>query len=143
MLNTFCPTRTGVPHLGPKIVTSMGACEAERVIDRPTAEDIRSAVAAAENRVAASSESDSKYITKILTNLNAIAKREVEKGPEQRRLALELLDHLVGPGPDLTTQLRMLDERIKSGEVAANPELGQILMVDVERRLAIAKPEYL
>jgi hypothetical protein len=124
------------------------------VIDRPEPDQLLWAVAAAldDESVAATSDggSQARYLARVMANLCRILAREYELGPPARAQTKQDLEQLLdgaGPLPELIARLDHALRVDTAPPGAASHGLDParvypVLVADVNRRLAIARPDY-
>jgi hypothetical protein len=116
------------------------------VIDRPAGPELLRAMARAlASDVVPDTSGQAQYSARIVANLCLVLAREAELDPPQPEQALSELQRLLPERPagvDLSEALIALDTIIQSDPFESGSAIYQALLVDVERRLDVARPEY-
>ncbi len=115
------------------------------MIDRPAGPDLLRAMARAlTSDVVPDTSGQAQYTARIVANLCLVLAREAELDPPQSEQALAELQRLlpeVAAG-DLRGAMLGLDTIIQSEPFESGTAIYRALLVDVQRRLDIARPEY-
>lgn len=114
------------------------------MIDLPRGGDLLRAMAEAlTNDVIPHTTDQAQYSARIVSNLCLIMAREVDVVPADKHLMLERLrDFLPEHSGDLLRMTGWLDSLIAVNALDDDRALHQLLMRDVEHRLAISQPDY-
>lgn len=114
------------------------------MIDRPVAPELLRAMARAlTDDVVANTDGQVQYSARIVANLCKILARESALAPNQPTQALaELKTMLPEAGDDLNEALALFDQHISDEPFESGESLYRLLLTDVERRLAVARPQY-
>lgn len=114
------------------------------MIDQPAAPDLLDAMAnALRDVVMPACEGAPKHAARVVANLCEVLAREFVSGNAAAVSTAAELAQLLGAGGDLESLVAELDRRLASVNPDLSRETFELLERNVERRLAIAKPDYL
>lgn len=121
-------------------------------MDRPTADQLRVAIETSRARLTDLDTDEARYLQRVASNLEAILEREARLLPEATAETIASFSALIGEGaagptstPDAeAASLRhAIDSALRDGLLSPTDDVLQALRDDADRRLAIARPDYL
>ncbi len=83
-----------------------------------------------------------KHAARVVANLCAVLAREADAGAASEAATTDALSALLDIEGSLEELVAALDERIKADDQGFDAVAYPVLLADVQRRLAIAKPDY-
>lgn len=118
------------------------------MIDRPEPVALLTAMAATlSEQVVPTCVGAPQHAARVVANLCRILAREFEAGRDNHDLSVAALQELLGSDePDLVSLVAQLDANLMSapgdGEAVTSQAVFSALAANVDRRLAVAKPDY-
>ncbi len=121
-------------------------------MDRPSADQLRDAIAASRAGADDLDADEARYLERVASNLEGILEREALLLDDATAATITSFSTLVAGGPpdppsaaeDQAASLRhTLDRRLRDGLLTPTDEVLAALRDDAARRLAIARPGYL
>lgn len=121
------------------------------MIDRPDAATLLKAMAATlSDEVLPTTSGGTRHAVRVVANLCRILERETAAGPAAAELTRQALSALLGHEGTLPELVADLDRALRNGasaddnsaDAAFDARVREVLLADVERRLAIDRPGY-
>jgi hypothetical protein len=113
------------------------------VIDEPRASELLAAMASTlTEQVMSATEGGAKHAVRVVANLCRVLAREAELGPAAEAATADALRTLLKTEGSLEELISALDDRLAMDDPQFDAAAHSVLLADVERRLAIAKPDY-
>lgn len=114
------------------------------MIDRPNSIDLLTAMATTlSDQVVPACDGAPQHAARVVANLCRILARESELGADNEAASTAALRDILGTdSSDLGELVAALDAELAGPTPPSGPELHSALLSNVERRLAIAKPNY-
>ena len=113
------------------------------MIDRPDAAALLRAMATTlSDEVLPTTSGGTRHSVRVVANLCRILEREVLEGAKHSEETRESLVQLLGREADLPELVAELDRRLQDADETFEASAREVLMRDVEGRLAINRPGY-